>query len=113
MMLAKCGLDCENCEARVATIKDDQGLREEAAKKWSKDFGGNLTPEMINCTGCNVDDGVFFSHCKNCAIKACAEEKSLDNCGECDSYKTCDKLSDFMKMPDVKERLDKVSEDRA
>ena len=30
--IACCGLDCEKCEARIATINDDNSLREKVAK---------------------------------------------------------------------------------
>ena len=31
-MIAYCGLDCEKCDAYLATIHDDQALREKTAK---------------------------------------------------------------------------------
>ena len=31
--IAYCGLDCELCEARIATINNDDKLRDEVAKK--------------------------------------------------------------------------------
>ena len=34
--IAYCGLDCETCEARIATVNDDNELREEVAK-WCRD----------------------------------------------------------------------------
>ena len=34
--IAYCGLDCEKCEARIATINNDNNLRKEVAKKWSE-----------------------------------------------------------------------------
>jgi hypothetical protein len=33
-MIACCGINCETCEARIATIKDDDKMRAEVAKKW-------------------------------------------------------------------------------
>ena len=35
-MIAYCGLDCEKCDAYLATINDDQNLREKTAKLWSE-----------------------------------------------------------------------------
>ena len=35
-MIAYCGLDCEKCDAYLATINDDQALREKTAKLWSE-----------------------------------------------------------------------------
>ena len=31
-MIAYCGLDCEKCDACLATLHDDQALREKTAK---------------------------------------------------------------------------------
>jgi hypothetical protein len=52
--VAYCGLDCETCEARLATVSDDQALREKVAKEWTELNGVEITPEMINCTGCRI-----------------------------------------------------------
>ena len=35
-MIAYCGLDCEKCDAYIATINDDQQLREKTARAWSE-----------------------------------------------------------------------------
>ena len=35
-MIAYCGLDCETCDAYLATINDDQALREKTAKLWAE-----------------------------------------------------------------------------
>ena len=34
-LIAYCGLDCEKCEAYIATLNDDDGLRKKVAKEWS------------------------------------------------------------------------------
>ena len=34
-MIAYCGLACEKCDAYLATLRDDQALREKTAKAWS------------------------------------------------------------------------------
>ena len=59
--IAYCGLDCETCEARLATVKDDPALRARAAAEWSELNRGEITPEMKDCgrlgaiTGNNPD----------------------------------------------------------
>ncbi len=35
-MIAYCGLDCGKCDAYLATINDDQELREKTAKLWAE-----------------------------------------------------------------------------
>ena len=54
-MIAYCGLDCEKCDAYLATIHDDQALREKTAKLWSELNNVPILPEHINWQGCRVD----------------------------------------------------------
>ena len=35
-LIAYCGLDCEKCDAYLATINDDQELRIKTAKLWAE-----------------------------------------------------------------------------
>ena len=35
-MIAHCGLDCSKCDAYIATINNDDELRESVAKLWSE-----------------------------------------------------------------------------
>ena len=52
--IAYCGLDCETCEARLATVNDDNELRRKVAGEWSALNGVEITAEMINCSGCRI-----------------------------------------------------------
>ena len=54
-LIAFCGLDCERCEAFIATKNDDDALRKKVAKEWSELNGVDITPEMINCQGCRTN----------------------------------------------------------
>ncbi len=47
--IAYCGLDCEGCDARIATANNDDALREKVAKLWSELNGVPITPDMIFC----------------------------------------------------------------
>ncbi|MCR5687750.1 MAG: DUF3795 domain-containing protein [Lachnospiraceae bacterium] len=47
--IAYCGLDCETCEARLATINNDNELRIKVSKEWSALNGVEITPEMMLC----------------------------------------------------------------
>ena len=51
-LIGCCGLDCEKCDARIATIANDNTLREKTAALWTKLNGVTILPETINCTGC-------------------------------------------------------------
>ena len=60
-MIAYCGINCETCEARIATIKNDDKMRVEVAKKWCEmNHTDQITPDSINCTGCRVEGEKFY-----------------------------------------------------
>ena len=92
-----CGLNCENCEARIATATDDNLLREKVAKEWSELNSSEITPDMINCVGCRID-GVKTPYCESiCPIRQCAMGKGVETCGSCQKKKTCKKLAAITK----------------
>ena len=91
-LIAFCGLDCEACEARLATASDDDALRRKVAKEWSELNGVEITPEMINCDGCRVD-GVKTPYCDSlCPIRQCALAKGCATCGDCGEFESCEKV---------------------
>ncbi|MGN0665786.1 MAG: DUF3795 domain-containing protein [Huintestinicola sp.] len=88
-LIAYCGLDCEKCDARKATLENDNELRERTAKLWSELNQTEITTEMINCTGCRTD-GVKTPYCSSiCPIRKCASDKGLNTCGECPEMEVC------------------------
>ncbi len=90
--IAYCGLDCETCEARMATIHDDNALREKVARLWSDLNGVEITPEMINCVGCRID-GDKTPYCELlCPIRQCALGRGVETCGDCAEMENCKKL---------------------
>ena len=90
--IAYCGLNCETCEARIATINNDNELRKKVAKEWSELNKVEITPEMINCTGCRVD-GAKTMFCESlCPIRKCAKEKNYETCGDCEELMKCEKI---------------------
>ena len=90
--IAYCGLDCEGCEARLATVHDDNELRRKVAKLWSELNGVEITPEMINCSGCRIV-GVKTPYCDSlCPIRQCALRRQVETCGNCDEMDSCEKL---------------------
>ncbi len=92
-LIAICGLDCETCDARLATIRDDDALREQTAQLWTELNGVEITPEMINCEGCRID-GVKTPFCASlCPIRQCALRRGCATCGSCAEMETCGTLS--------------------
>ena len=87
--IAYCGLDCKKCEAYLATITNDDKLREKVAKLWSKLNNVTITTDMINCNGCKTC-GVKTVYCDSlCPIRKCCKEKHYNNCGECSNIYSC------------------------
>ena len=86
-------MNCETCEARLATVNHDDALRRRVAKEWSELNGVEITPEMINCTGCRID-GPKTPYCESlCPIRKCAMKKHIQTCGSCADMGTCEKLT--------------------
>ncbi len=89
--IAYCGLNCESCEARLATISNDEALRQKVAKEWSELNNAEITPEMICCDGCRIP-GRKTPYCEAlCPIRQCALKRNLETCGECTDVKKCEK----------------------
>ena len=77
-LIGCCGLDCEKCDARIATLTNDNAVP--------------ITPEMIHCTGCRVE-GAKTPFCdKLCPVHHCVREKSLDTCADCGQMDSCPTL---------------------
>lgn len=92
-LVACCGLDCEKCEAYIATQNNDDELREKVAKDWSKLNGVSIATEMINCDGCNAN-GRKTPFCNYlCEIRKCATKKKYSTCGFCQNVDKCEKLA--------------------
>jgi len=106
-LTACCGLDCESCEARIATIANDDELREKTARKWSAmNNAPEITASTINCMGCRTD-GVKFAYCSDyCQIRKCAHEKGFGTCGDCKELDNCTTVGAiFQHSPGAKENL--------
>ncbi|MGM9969419.1 MAG: DUF3795 domain-containing protein [Anaeroplasma sp.] len=92
IFIAYCGLNCQKCEARLATINDNDDLRTKVAEEWSILNGIEITKEMVNCEGCKTN-GLKTLFCeKLCPIRLCASKKNINNCGKCEELNKCDKI---------------------
>ena len=111
--IAYCGLDCESCEARLATVNNDATLRQKVAKEWSDLNGVEITPEMIHCTGCRVD-GVKTPYCESlCPIRQCVMGRDVETCGDCGEMETCEKLDVIIgNNADAHQRLKAEKQDQ-
>lgn len=104
-IIAACGIDCSQCDARKATIANDNEMRAAVAEKWSKEYDSNIVAENINCMGC-MESGFHFSHCNECDYRACVRSKGLTSCAQCSDY-PCEMISQFHGyVPSAKENLE-------
>ncbi len=84
--LSPCGMYCSVCAVRSADLYNDQKLKEILASV----FG--TSPENVACDGCMSENTFLFA--KTCSIRACALEKSLEGCHQCDDF-PCDHINNF------------------
>ena len=105
-MIAYCGLDCGKCDAYLATINDDQALREKTAKQWAELNNAPILPEHINCEGCRVD-GIKTVFCDSlCEIRQCALKKDVTTCGYCPDMERCQTVREIISNgPEALENL--------
>ena len=96
-LISCCGLNCATCEAHIATINNDDELRKVTAEKWKTFYNvPDMSPEMINCTGCR-NEGVKIGHWSMCQVRLCVEGKGCKTCGECSMMDTCNLVSGIHK----------------
>jgi len=89
--IACCGLDCQTCDAFIATRNDDNELRRTTAELWGRQLDVPVDPASINCDGCQQTCGHHLDYCAMCAIRACCLDKNFATCAECDEY-VCERL---------------------
>jgi len=112
-MLSYCGLRCDTCPIRLATLEEDPGrkreMREEIAVEYSGAYGVMKSADDISdCDGCRAESGRLFGDCASCKIRKCAAEKDINNCAYCENY-GCKALSlHFMLDPESKGRLEHI-----
>lgn len=105
-MIGYCGLNCETCDAHLATIHNDQALRERTAKAWAALNQAPILPEHINCEGCRTN-GVKTVFCEHlCHIRQCALQKGVSSCGICENMAECPTLQQILSHnPDARKNL--------
>jgi hypothetical protein len=105
-LIACCGFNCATCDARIATVNNDNELRAKTAERWKVQYHIPDFPiEMVNCTGCR-EPGVTIGHCEQCEIRNCAFLKNFQTCAECDQLENCPTLNHLIQyVPEALENL--------
>ncbi len=84
-LAAVCGLYCEACTLFIATKEDPARLKVLAARF-------KISEEAMKCYGCrSAERGPY---CEKCKMSACAAEKGIDFCVECEEF-PCHELKQF------------------
>ena len=105
-MIACCGLDCEKCDAYLATIRNDQALREKTAKLWAELNNAPILPEHINCEGCRLNGPKTYFCSTLCQVRQCALGKGFTTCGDCPEMDTCQTVAMVISNnPDARKNL--------
>jgi len=116
-LIAQCGLDCNVCEAFIATKKNDMAKKAEIAKKWSKAFNIKITAEDVNCVGCRIE-GLHIGYCSQCEVRKCGISSKTEICAFCNEYPACSTLETFFKMipgsgaDKIKKTLDEIKKNK-
>jgi hypothetical protein len=106
-MIAYCGLDCNKCDAFIATREEDSERKKKMAERWTKSLNVEFRPEDIDCTGC-MSDKISGWCTKVCKILPCAETKKVRTCAHCQDY-PCEKLRKFLSdEPKAAKTLDEI-----
>ena len=96
LKLGFCGDDCNVCPRYIATQSGDVGRLQEVAKMWKRAGWRDtiLTCKEMMCYGC-----ASVKWCRYDEVRKCAQEKGIDNCGECDDY-PCKKIEKVFEQSD-------------
>ncbi len=103
-----CGINCDACSARRATLaKDNETLAKLAAELESCGKGKFILPSRLRCTGC-LAAGPKSLNCGDCLIRACAIRNRIPNCGFCPDF-PCDLGSEVWEaVPEYKHNLERL-----
>lgn len=105
-MIGYCGLDCEKCDAYLATLHDDQALREKTAKLWAELNNAPILPEHINCQGCRVAGAKTLFCDQLCQVRQCALARGAATCGDCPELEKCQAVGAvILENPEALENL--------
>ena len=84
-LIAPCGIDCQVCDAYIATQTDDEALWQKLADNYLKNFGKAIPLDQLACDGCG-EKGRHIGFCAVCEIRLCAFDKGFGTCAECESF---------------------------
>lgn len=109
---AFCGLDCGECEAYIATQKNDRAGLEEVARKWAAQYGKkDIRADMCVCDGCPSDKRTSTAHAATCGLRLCASSRGVETCADCPDYGCATLQGFFAFAPVLKDKLEAIREE--
>lgn len=84
MVLAYCGLNCNECPVYLASIVNNVAAQIQLAREYSTDTC-KFSKEDMYCLGCH-SDMVSQKMCGDCDIRLCGTKKSYKSCAECGDF---------------------------
>lgn len=110
-IISACGLLCSECDAFLASQKQDAQEIERIARRWSEQYGSTIPAQAVWCDGCMTGGERACGHVQECEIRSCVVERGLLTCAGCADY-ACEKLQSFLAQvpPEagVRERLNSL-----
>jgi hypothetical protein len=107
-----CGYVCpEDCTFRRGTLENNVELKREAWEEWKIEerFGLVFNEEQAICYGCKELDKPEGIVLQRCDVRACARDKELDCCIECDELTACDRDL-WRRFPKFKQQVIEMQE---
>lgn len=91
-MRCYCGHSCGRCLTYLATVRDDESLREQSQKFYKEEMKISLPLSAFRCLGGHAEDADVFAPCRECPFRKCCRDKGLASCEECGEF-PCETLA--------------------
>ena len=88
------GHDCARCLTYLATINNDEGLRNQSQKFYQAEFGITIPLKELHCLGGRSKELFFL--CKSCPFIKCCKEHHIEMCIECSEY-PCKNIKEYQE----------------
>jgi len=83
-IIAPCGIECDACDALIATLTNNNQMREEMAAKWSTPEQP-INPSDIACLGC-LHPETHIAYADKCPVRRCVVGRGVETCAHCSEY---------------------------
>ena len=95
-LIAKCGLNCLECDAYIATQVNAIETLTKFSEEANQQFSMTLTWQDSQCDGCS-GEGRQIGYCSQCSVRLCALQHKVENCAYCPEY-GCSTITEFFSI---------------